>query len=181
LRIENGVYQIQSYNGTGHGASFAVPPADLGSGDWVYLAGTYDGANWNLYRNGILVGTTPDTTGALPVVNANWAIGARGKWKYATGYPAAGEDRVWSGGIDEAAIYNYALSPARIAAHYSAGVYGAHPLTITKSGGSVILTWPAGTLQQASVVTGPYNDVTGASSGYTVPATGMKFYRVRFQ
>src|ERR1035437_9422601 len=29
-----------------------IPPGDFGN--WVFLAGTFDGANWNLYRNGVL-------------------------------------------------------------------------------------------------------------------------------
>src|SRR5439155_4705767 len=120
LRIENGVYQIVSYNGANHGASYPVPAEDLGTGNWVHLAGTYDGANWNLYRNGLLVATAADSTGLLPVDNANWAIGARGRWKYGVGFPASGEERQFTGEIDEAAIYNHALTPQQIQAHYSA-------------------------------------------------------------
>jgi hypothetical protein len=180
LRIENGNYQISSYNGTGHGTGFAVPPEDLGTTGWVYLAGTYDGANWNLYRNGILVATNADAIGALIVTNANWAIGARGKWKYASGYPTAGQDRQFTGGIDEAAIYNYALSPSRIAAHYSMGTYGPSPLTITHSGANVVLTWPSGTLQESTRVTGPYTNSVSVVSGVPFAPNGMKYYRVKF-
>ena len=78
LRIQSGQYSIGSYNGSNHGASFAVPPGDLSGTAWVHLAGTYDGAHWNLYRNGALVASANDTTGAVLVNNANWAIGARG-------------------------------------------------------------------------------------------------------
>jgi hypothetical protein len=49
------------------------------------------------------------------------------------------------------------------------------------SAGTVILTWTGtGTLQSASSVTGPWADVAGASSPFTVTApTGNKFYRIR--
>src|SRR5262249_28923576 len=131
--------------------------------------------NWNFYRNGVLASSTPDSTGAILVNNANWAVGARGRWKYATGL-----ERLFTGPIDEVAIYNYALSPSHIAAHYSMGVLGATPLQITKSGANVILTWSAGTLQEASVVGGPYTDVSGASSPYSTPATAaQKYYRLK--
>lgn len=182
LRIENGNYEILSFDGSNnHEASFPVPNQDLGNGIWVHLAGTYDGTNWNLYRNGILVATTPDSVGALRVTNANWAIGARGRWKYAGGYPTSGQDRQFSGGIDEVAIYSHALSAKQIAAHYSAGYAGNRPLTISPSGTTGTLTWSIGTLQQSSTANGTYTDVPGATSPYTPPAGPTKmFYRLRF-
>jgi hypothetical protein len=52
------------------------------------------------------------------------------------------------------------------------------PLTIAKSGSDVTLTWanPAFTLQAAPTVTGTYTNVPGATSPYTVPATGSERY-----
>ncbi|MDB6122661.1 MAG: LamG domain protein jellyroll fold domain protein [Pedosphaera sp.] len=175
LRIENGVYQI----GSNHGhAALPVPAGDLGGGQWVHLVGTYDGVNWNLYRNGVLSASSADNIGPFLVNNANWAIGARGKWRYAFGYPDAGLDRQFNGLIDEVAFYNYALTPSRIQAHFAAS---AQPLKISRSGGQITLTWPAGTLQQADNVTGTYSDVAGATSPYTISASvAQKFYRIRF-
>jgi hypothetical protein len=175
LRMENGIYQIGSLFGR---AAFTVPGGDLGGGNWIHLAGTYDGANWKLYRNGVLVGTGADSTGPTLVNNANWAIGARGKWKYASGYPDTGLDRQFSGVIDEAAFYNHALTPSRIQAHYAVSV---QPLKISLSGGQATLTWPLGTLQQAGDVTGTYTNVSSAFSPYTVPASQAKtFFRLKF-
>src|SRR5206468_594156 len=59
-------------------ATFAVPSGDLGSTAWIHLVGTYDGANWRLYRNGALVATQASGTGALPVDLGDLAIGATG-------------------------------------------------------------------------------------------------------
>jgi hypothetical protein len=150
-------------------ATAAAPAGDFGSGNWVHLVGTYDGANWRLYRNGVQIANTPSSPGALPVINGDWAIGSTGEgW--------AGN---LAGTIDEPAIYNYALSASRVAAHYSMGRLGANPLTITRSGANVILTWPAGTLQQATVVSGPYTDMV-ATSPFSTPATGTQhYYRIR--
>jgi hypothetical protein len=184
LRLTDGnSYLSSSWDGANHGPSFTIPAGDLGTGNWVHLAGSYDGANWNLYRNGALAATVAESTGAVLVNDANWAIGARGRWiqAFGTGAGAPFPDRQFTGGIDEVAIYNYAVPQSRLAAHYSMGVYGPNPLSITRAGANVILTWPAGTLQQADVVSGPYADVPSASSGYTVPASGTKFYRLRFQ
>jgi hypothetical protein len=173
----DGSYSVGSWDGANsYGVSAPAPGGDVGTGNWVHLVGTYDGANWTLYDNGVQLATAPNATGALAVNNANWAIGGRGRWKRATNL-----DRLFTGAIDEVAIYSHALSAARVAAHYSSGQYGPHPLTLSISGGSVTLTYSAGTLQQADSVSGPYTDVTGAASPYTVQASGpKKFYRLRF-
>ena len=176
LRIEGNQYQGLSYDGTSHKAAAPIPAGDLGGGNWVHLVTTYDGASWNIYRNGVLAATQKDQRGLLRVRNANWAIGARGRWKFATGL-----ERLFAGAVDEVAIYNRALSPRQIQAHYSIGVYAQEPLTLSRSGNNVILTWPAGTLQEATSVAGPYNGLA-ATSPYTTPATdAQKFYRVKLQ
>lgn len=102
---------------------FAIPAGDIGN--WVHLAGTYDGANWNLYRNGVLVGTVASTHGALDVTN-RWSIGSRtGPSPTApTGYTAddafAAEGLFFGGMMDEPAIFNTALSASDIATIYGA-------------------------------------------------------------
>lgn len=55
----------------------------------------------------------------------------------------------------------------------------APPLRYELVGGNLVLTWagPA-RLQRASVVTGPYTDVAGATSPYAVPPGGLSFYRL---
>jgi hypothetical protein len=51
---------------------------------------------------------------------------------------------------------------------------------ITVAGGNVTITFSTGALQSAPSVSGPWADVTGATSPYTTPATGDgMFYRLR--
>jgi len=153
-----------------YSASFSVPAGDLGGTAWIHLAGTYDGANWRLYRNGAEVANSPAALGALPVMNGDWAIGSTGQ----------GWADNFAGIVDEAAIYSTALSPRQIASHYVMGRAGTTAISIARSGGSnVVISWPAGTrLQEATTVSGPYTDVTGSpASPLTTPATGTKFYR----
>ncbi|HXF11477.1 MAG TPA: LamG-like jellyroll fold domain-containing protein, partial [Desulfuromonadaceae bacterium] len=125
LRITNNTYQIQAWNGTAHGVSAAIPAGDLGTSNWVQLAGTYDGAKWNLYRNGTLLASAADSIGAVLITNENWAIGARG----------AGTSQFYSGFVDEVAIFNRALTSNEIATAYS----GANP-----TNPPTIVTQPAG-------------------------------------
>ncbi|MCX7867002.1 MAG: LamG domain-containing protein [Limisphaera sp.] len=93
--------------------------------------------------------------------------------------------------IDEFRIYHGALTPEQIAAHTAAGPDGsptvsplAAPLVITaaRQGDNLVLTWTdaQAVLQSAPGVTGPYTDVSGASSPYTVPLTGsQQYFRLR--
>ncbi|HTL72004.1 MAG TPA: family 16 glycosylhydrolase [bacterium] len=48
--------------------------------------------------------------------------------------------------------------------------------------GKIILSWPSGTLQSATNVSGPWGDVSGAASPRTNPASAsQEFYRLRLQ
>ena len=179
LRIEGAganysVGSAQYNDGTGttntYEASYPVPAGDLGGAGWVHLVGTYDGANWRLYRNGTLVATQPSATGALPVDFGDWAVGSTGE----------GWADNFQGAIDEVAIYNTALSAAQVSTHYLVAKSGTVVFTILPSGNhSVTITWPAGTtLQQSATVNGTYTDVPGSPvSPLTIAASGTKFYR----
>jgi hypothetical protein len=164
-------YAFNFYDGTNyHGVSYPVGN-DLTSNQWVYLAGTFDGTTWRLFRNGVDVTNSTDAVSSLPVPGSEWGIGATGQ----------GWASYFNGSIDEVAIYNKALSPATINAHYFVAQSGAVSLTITRSGGNVTLTWAAGTLQQSSSLTGPWTDVSAATSPYQAPigsTSGGTFYRV---
>jgi hypothetical protein len=99
------------------------------------------------------------------------------------------------GTMDEARISSVQRSPdwiwaswATVATNASFATYA--PVTTTStgpvtinfqtSGGSMILNWTTGTLQSADQVQGPYTDVVGATSPYTVSFTeSQKFFRVR--
>jgi hypothetical protein len=55
-------------------------------------------------------------------------------------------------------------------------------ISIVQQGGNIILTWPSGTLQEATAVNGSYNDLLTATSPWTNSiAPGQKFYRIKVQ
>jgi hypothetical protein len=60
---------------------------------------------------------------------------------------------------------------------------GAHPLiAISKNGTNVTVSWPGGyVLQNSTNVFGPYGDVSGAASPYTVSSTSKpkEFFGLR--
>jgi hypothetical protein len=108
---DNNYYEVGSGGGAPYvSAYYPMPPGDLGN--WVFLAGTWDGTNWNLFRNGVLIKSEFANNGAYDVTN-RWVIGSRSD-------PQPGQGQYFGGWIDEPAIFNTALSPAAIAAIYNA-------------------------------------------------------------
>jgi hypothetical protein len=75
-----------------------------------HLIGTYDGANLILYVNGAEAARLATATGIKSDLTLYPAIGLTGNY--------------WDGDIDEVAWYNTALSPARVQAHFLAGLAG---------------------------------------------------------
>jgi hypothetical protein len=101
-------------------AMFPIPPGDVGN--WVFVAGTYDGSAWNLYRNGQLVASTPSANGAFDATN-RWSIGSRTGPSPTTGYASAtfeSEGLFFNGYIDEPAILTNALLGIDIMGLYNA-------------------------------------------------------------
>ena len=172
LKITDGTtYAVGSADDTtSHGTTFAIPAEDLTGSAWVHLAGTYDGTAWNLYRNGALVATTPDSVGALALPGVDWAIGSRGD----------GNAGAFKGLLDETAIYNRALTAAQIAAHYASGVGVAPTVALARAGTGFTVTWAGGTLQAAAEAAGPYTDVPNSpKSPLSInPGASRKFFRV---
>ena len=124
-------YEIGSSDGVTYydDAFFPIPPGDIGN--WVFLAGTFDGTNWNLYRNGKLVGSTlasPTDPGAIDV-SGPWTLGSRqiNGW-IQEGYGWVGDGEFFSGSLAEPAIFTNSLSASEIMSlYYAADV----PPTIT--------------------------------------------------
>jgi hypothetical protein len=57
---------------------------------------------------------------------------------------------------------------------------GGLTLNISRSGNTITINWSGGTLQSADSLPASWADVQGASSPYTVSATGgSKFFRLR--
>jgi hypothetical protein len=101
--IGSGTWRF-SHDGVG---TLTTATSDIPSTGWHHLVATKNGATINVYLDGVDV--TGATTDSTIVDNAStlW-IGRSGQGR-------------WYGKIDEVAIYDTALSGARVAAHYAAG------------------------------------------------------------
>src|SRR5882724_1986066 len=111
-------YEVGATDGGGatyyDAARFPVPPEDFGK--WVFLAGTYDGSHWNLYRNGSLVDSLASPNGAIsPLPPVRWSVGSRTD-------ASAISAMYFPGWIDEPAIFNTALSAANINTIYNSAL-----------------------------------------------------------
>lgn len=184
----NGWYVYQQPNN-----SFAFVPqpgnaflsaGSLVANNWYYLVVTDDGTNFNMYINGVLA------VAPLPVAGANFIPNGAGVNLDGTagitptlgntvlGQRTDGSFNTFEGTIDDTAIYKYALSPQQIQNHF----LNTTRLTIAKSGGGIVVTWPVGTLQSAPTANGTYTNVGGATSPYTNSAVGSQtYYRVQLQ
>jgi hypothetical protein len=116
-------YEVGAYDG-GPGyvsAAFPAPAGDIGH--WVFLVGTFDGVNWNLYRNAQLVaqfpGAFPDGSGSGPTdvddadgVVHPWSVGSRSN-------PSEYFGLFFCGSIAEPAIFTTTLDAATISNLYN--------------------------------------------------------------
>ena len=86
--------------GTWHAASFG----DLQANTWYHLAATYDGEDFKSYKNGVLITNNSTPSGDPDSENTTLKLGRHSLY-----------GDYFGGTIDDARIYNYALSQADIA------------------------------------------------------------------
>lgn len=94
----------------GVSTAFVEGPTQLPIGTWTHLASTYDGSILRLYVNGVEVASRT-LTGAIRTSTGQLRIGGNAVW---------GE--YFAGTIDEARVYNRALTPADIQAEMGRAV-----------------------------------------------------------
>ena len=134
----------------------------LAVGAWTHVVATYDGTTLTLYENGSAVGQVTGLSGPVAIGTQGVRLG---------GYAITGHQYNFDGRVDEAAIYNYALSATQVAAHYArrtvAGtlVTVSLPLVGSDPDGDSVTYGATGLPPGLSV-----NPVTGLISG-TLPAT----------
>jgi hypothetical protein len=97
------------------------------------------------------------------------------------GYDGGYYDHNFPGVIDEVAVFNYAFTPSQVFNLYTSAFGNPPPsvsLTIQKVGSNVVLTWPQGTLLEATNVTGLWKTNTAISPYTNTPGGNMKYYKV---
>jgi Concanavalin A-like lectin/glucanases superfamily/Fibronectin type III domain len=111
-----------------------APVGAIVAGQTYHVVGTFDGSTRRLYVNGAEVANAPLTGGATASSNGLFI----GSWN--------GSSELFGGTIDEVAVYGKALSPARVAAHYSDGA-GTPPPPVTVAAPSGLTATATSTTQ----------------------------------
>jgi Concanavalin A-like lectin/glucanases superfamily len=110
---QDGTVCVQRWNGaeSAPGTSdSACSTTPLASGVYTHVVATYDSSTLALYVAGALAASTPSTL-SLPVTTSSLHVGNDPSFAQSS----------FNGLIDEVAIYDHALTPARVAAHTLAG------------------------------------------------------------
>ena len=176
---------------------FGLAIGQSGSGEWLKY--TWNGGSYNNYTGLILptnqwafVAVVINPTNATVYLQDGTSMNSTnfsGTYPSATfsgnsyiGWDTAGgaSGRRWAGAIDEVMIFNDALSPTAINALY-AGVPAPVTLSIARSGNNLVLTWPRGTLLEATNLAGPWMTNNATSPFTNSPSGAMEFYRVQEQ
>lgn len=158
------------------GAGSATASTIYNDGAWHQVAGVYTGAANYLYVNGTLAASST-ASGTIPGNTADLYLGGD------PDYTNIGvNERYFAGAIAQAAFFTNALTQAQIQAAYQASTVPPPPsfAASNPTGNQLQLTWSYGTLQSASNATGPYQDLTNASSPYPIPMTNpQQFFRLK--
>ena len=147
------------YLSTNHGTSYLLTSdANAGgltfpAGQWHHVAATYDGTNMQMYLDGQRAGNPRPAPGGISAMDSTSYVSLGSE----NGRSSADSGRYYWGLLDEADIYNRALTSNEIAAIYAAGAAGKCPSP------PVIVTQPASNTLFA-----------GGTASFGVVANGMK-------
>ena len=163
---------------TPNGGNFTVP-YPFPSNEWHHVAAVASGTNLKIFFDGVIQGTGGTATTNYGSSTFGFNIGGGGIFDATTNF--------FRGTIDEVAVFARALSDADVSDLYQAATPPPSQVSIiiARTTGAVTLTWPSGTLQYASQLSGDgsstaWNDLPTATSPYFTNTTGQQqFYRVR--
>lgn len=172
---------LSGLNGTAiwnSGAGEIVSTNILNDGNWHFVAGVYDGSKNYLYVDGALNNSGTATHGIVGNTTDDLLLGGDPDYTQ-----VGANEQYLAGAIAEAAFFTNALTSIQVQSLYQAGITPPPPISLTiqnPGNGQLQLNWNYGTLQTATNVTGPYSDMTGTTSPYTLtPTNSQQYYRVR--
>jgi hypothetical protein len=190
---QNGCVIVQNTDGSvffepkagGAGVGLAVTTGSLSDNLWHQVAVVYDQST-----SGPLIGIMAIYVDGTP--NASSSIGADWSWQPGQELELGlshdtNSWQAYNGLMDDVRFYNRALTDTEIASAHTDALVDTNSLVMqlnftTAPGPGLTLTWqcPDAILQSADSVNGPYTDLPGAASPYSVGVQkAAKFYRYR--
>ena len=188
-QTNDGKIYFDTADGTGGDVSARTVAHAVSFGQWHLLSGTMDGSSGvvHVYVDGADQTTDTSVDTAFQATN-DVRLGA-----LLTGTPGASGGLCFDGILDEARIESGVRSPGWIWASWatvalpgfalcSGVVLPQVTLQYHILGSQLQLTWPVGTLQSAPSAVGPYTNLTGVVSPYSLATpSGQQYFRVRVQ
>ena len=149
-------------------SGLTIPP-----NQWSFVAVVIEPTKATLYLG---AGNTLSTA-VNPIAHTSdsWGVGGA----QIGGQGSSPDNRIFNGSVDEVAVFNYAFTPAQVLSLFQAGSSVA--LNIEKVGSNVRLTWPQGTLLEATSLSGPWTTNVNVSPYTFAPSEAKKFFRVKLQ
>ncbi|RFA13010.1 cell surface protein [Subtercola boreus] len=167
---DNGQLVFGTYTGQ---LNTITTPGSYNDGIWHLVTASQSSDGLKLYVDGQLIGTNPQTQ-AQPY-DGYWRIGGDNTWGSSSAF--------LNGRIDEAAVYDNALSAATVAQHYSLGTTGAvnqaPTASFSQATADLAATFdgtgsadPDGTVASYAWDFGDSQSATGATTSHTYAAAG---------
>jgi hypothetical protein len=168
--------------GTGQASGDLTTKGVYNDGNWHQVVAVNQTNVISIYVDGALdTNGTPAGIAPTNLITGNSSDVMIGSDPNYTNNPA-GVGRSFAGQICEVAFFTNALTAGQVQAIYlSAITFLPETLTYLNMGrGQVQLNWSYGTLQSATNVAGPYQDLMNTSPPYVAPITNaQEFYRLR--
>lgn len=152
-RLVFGVYVNATYTITS--------PSALNDGQWHHVVATLSGDGMAMYVDGQSVGTNPQTSAEN--YSGYWRVGGDNTWGSSSAY--------FNGTIDEAAVYNTALTPEQVKSHYAIGLDLDEPVTSDPYAQAVLADQPNAYWRLDSDKRGMLQDASGHGFGGVVVDT----------
>jgi beta-glucanase (GH16 family) len=153
----------------------ATFPASLPANTWLFIAAVYDGESLMIYQ-----GTETNSVSLISVsaVVTNINFGVSGALYIGN---RQNRQRSFNGWLDDFRFYT-GVGDANFVESIRQFAVNPASLLIQTSTNGLQLVWPAGTIQSATNISGPWNNLGGAASPYVVIPAGLRqFYRIKFQ
>jgi hypothetical protein len=157
------VYRLED-GGSQFGGTLATASTPVNDGAWHHVVAMRQGTNGFIYVDGVLAASA---SGAAVASLRSSTLTYIGRDQRDNNQPLTGD-------LDEIALFNRALTPAEVANIAPAVIPPV--VSISRSGTDAVVTWDAGSLLEATNVTGPWTMNSAATSPYTVPATNSTMF-----